>query len=52
LSPTTVIAGAANDTAAMPRAARHTLQEARVSIVVAPADTGTAAVDLVMMMGC
>ena len=52
LSPTTVIAGAANDTAAMPSAVRHTVQEARVSIVAGPGDPETVAVEVVMMIGC
>src|SRR5258708_40301503 len=49
LSPTTVIAGAANDAEAMPSAVRRTIQEARVSIVAQPGDRDAPAVKIVMM---
>jgi hypothetical protein len=48
--PTTVIAGAANDTAAMPSAVRHTTQEARVSIVAPLREPGAVTVNMVMAM--
>jgi hypothetical protein len=48
LSPTTVIAGAANETAAMPSAVRQTIQDPRVSIVAETGAVETIAEEMVI----